>query len=138
MSLGKHSEIETAERETSCKVDLTTATGRSGLCQCEAAGLGYHSQEMGADGKPTENKTGGSKSLLPSPGAVALEHLLLAQPHRQPAGQGERRVPEAHPQQHKSKGGRLGLKLRGNNFITDTPEWGRKVAKDFEQRGGRS
>lgn len=138
MSLSKHSEIETVECETSCKVDLTTATGRSGLCQCEAAGLGYHSQEMGADGKPTENKTGGSKSLLPSPGC-GLPRAPPTGRAPQAASWPRRKVgSRGPPQQHKSKCGRLGLKLRGNNFITDSPEWGRKVAKDFEQRGGRS
>lgn len=89
-------------------------------------------------GNPQKTEQEGASPFSLLQGAVSLEHLLLAQPHRQPAGQGERWVPEAHPQQHKSKCGRLGLKLRGNNFITDTPEWGRKVAKDFEQRGGRS
>jgi len=37
------------------KVDLAAATGRNCLCRVEAIGLGYCSQEMQADRKPTDS-----------------------------------------------------------------------------------
>lgn len=51
------------EREKSCKMDLTSATGKNCHYQDEEAELRRHSQELQADRKLRENKTGRSNSL---------------------------------------------------------------------------
>lgn len=61
------------ECEKSCKMDLTAATGKNCHYQGEEAELRRHSQELRADRKLTENKTG--RKQLPSPssrGAISL------------------------------------------------------------------
>lgn len=69
-------------------MDFTAVTGKNRHYQGEAVRLGCHSQGPGTDRRPTENKPGRSKSLVPSPGTQAPLAPRRAEPSREPADEG--------------------------------------------------